>query len=71
MHACTQCMVPGRGVRGGDMRISDELRVSTDTVWVLPTVSVPRMSHSIVAVVVLSDSCLSGAASCVCDTYLQ
>ena len=53
------------------MRISDELRVSTDTVWVLFTVSVPRMSHSIVAVVVLSGSCLSGAASGVCDSYLQ
>ena len=53
------------------MRISDELRVSTDTVWVLRTVSMPSMTHGIVAVVVLSDSCLRGAASRVCDTYLQ
>ena len=45
------------GERGGEMRIPDALRVSTDTVWVLRTVSAPRMTPRFAAVVVLSDGC--------------
>ena len=54
-------MVPGRGARGEDMRIPADLRVSTDTVWVLRTVSASRMTPGFAAVVVLSDGCSSGA----------
>ena len=64
MHARAQRMGGvGWGGRGGEMRIPDALRVSTDTVWVLHTVSAPRMTLGIAAVVVLSSGCSSGAAS--------
>ena len=69
MHAHSACV--GAGERGGDKRISDALRVSTDTVWVLCTVFAPRMTLRLAAVVVLSDGCSGGAASHDPGVYLQ
>ena len=69
MHAHSACV--GAGERGGDKRISGALRVSTDTMWVLCTVSAPRMTLRFAAVVVLSDGCSSGAASHDSGVYLQ
>ena len=58
-HACTRAAHGWGGVGWGgvEMRIPDALRVSTDTVWVLRTVSAPRMTPCFAAVVVLSDGC--------------
>ena len=59
------------GERGGEMRIPDALRVSTDTVWVLRTVSAPRTTLRFAAVGVLSDGCSSGAAGHDSGVHLQ
>ena len=59
-----------RGARGRQTRIPDAVRVSTDTVWVLRTVSAPRMTLGIAAVVVLSSGYSSGAASRDSGVYL-
>ena len=69
MHARSAWV--GWGGAGGEMRIPDALRVSTDTVWVLRTVSAPRMTPRFAAVVVLSDGCSSGAASHDSGVHLQ